>query len=145
MPSVCHPTQPRTEEAKTATAEETTTDTAEQGSTAAENGHPLSLLQATTNFSEAARQLMAVLSAGGHVEPGARVCVKGLQVSAQVNNYLGTAIEWSATQERWKVRLNDGRAVLIRPQNLEPCSFSAVVNLATTTTTSREEGGKGGS
>jgi len=97
------------------------------------NAWPLTMSQAAANFSKAAQQLAAALSPGKHIKPGERVRMKGLQVSTEMNNQLGTAVEWSAALERWKVRLDNGRAVTIKPPNLDLCSFSVDAEFATNT------------
>mmetsp|Transcript_135011 Transcript_135011/g.262915 ORF Transcript_135011/g.262915 Transcript_135011/m.262915 type:complete len:482 (-) Transcript_135011:263-1708(-) len=128
--NACRTTRLKTEKAET--------DTAEQDSPIANKTLPMSVQQAASNFAEAARQLMAVSSAGGHIEPGTLVRVKGLQAKAQFNNQLGTVIKWDAAQERWNVRLDSGRPVNLRLQNLELCNFSVVVDCNTTHWLDRE-------
>jgi len=101
-----------------------------QSAPAVGNTLALSVSEAAANFSRASQQLAEALAAGKHIEPGERVRVKGLQRSAQVNNQLGTAVEWCATLKRWKVRLDSGRAVTIKPQNLDLCNLSVVKDFA---------------
>lgn len=51
---------------------------------------------------------------------GQQVTVKGLQSGAHHNGKRGTLVEWDEKDGRWRVALEDGERVSLRPSNFDP-------------------------
>jgi len=51
--------------------------------------------------------------------PGARVRVFGLRDQFHFNGKVGVLVAWDRSQERWRVMMDDGSGILLRPANLE--------------------------
>ncbi|CAE8656836.1 unnamed protein product [Polarella glacialis] len=55
------------------------------------------------------------------IAPGGRIRVGGLQARPDLNGCLGTVLNWDETEDRWKVRMDNGSGKMFKSRNLEVC------------------------